>query len=92
MAADLGANPVEAVNSVAGVAVPNLDQEVATSDITIEDEIDRLADKLAAFCFERLEEDLHLGYVKDVVDMNMDQGAFDDELRVRDSNAMISVW
>ncbi len=92
MAADLGANPVEAVNSVAGVAVPNLDQEVATSDITIEDEINRLADKLAAFCFERLEEDLHLGYVKDVVDMNMDQGAFDDELRVRDSNAMISVW
>jgi hypothetical protein len=86
---------VETVNGVAGVAAPRSDQEVATSvaeDLTIEDEIDRLADKLSAFCFGRLEEDLHSGCVKDIVDMNMDQGAFDEELRVRDSNAMLSRW
>ena len=54
-----------------------------TSDIKIKDEIDGLTDKLAAFCFERLEEDLRLGYGGDVINMGIDQSAFDEELRVR---------
>ncbi len=56
----------------------------------IEDEIDRLADKLAVLCFEHLEGDLHAGYGNDVIDMSMDQDVFDEELRVRDSNAIRS--
>jgi len=47
-----------------------------------------LADKLAAFCFECLEEDLHVGYENDVIEMSMDQDLFDEELQVRDSNAI----
>ena len=54
-----------------------------TSDIKIEDEIDGLTNKLAALCFERLEEDLRLGYGGDVMNMGIDQSAFDEELRVR---------
>jgi len=57
-----------------------LDQEVAqsvadltmhTPDITIEDAIDRLADKLAAFCLECLEEDLG-DHGNNVIDVNID--------------------
>ena len=60
------------------------------SDTTIEDKVNGLADKLAALCFEHLEEDLQLGYGNDVIDMNADQDKFDDELWVRDSNAIRS--
>jgi len=54
------------------------------------DTVDELADKLAAFCFEHLEEDLHLGYGNNAIDMNMDQGVFEEELQVRDSNVIRS--
>ena len=77
-------------NSVASLAAPQFNQELALPVITIKEEIDALADKLAAFCFERLEEDLHVGYGNDIIEMSMDQDSFDEELWVRDSNAIQS--
>ncbi len=53
-----------------------------TPDNTIEDEVDRLADQLAAFCFEHLEEDGNSGDGNNVVN-NMDQETFEKELQVR---------
>jgi hypothetical protein len=85
-----------AENSLASLAEPQLDQEqeVAwsvtdltvhhTPDIAIEDVIDRLADDLAAFCFEHLEEDVNLSNKNNVIDVHIDQEAFEEELRVRD--------
>ena len=54
-----------------------------TADNTIENAIDRLADELAAFCFEHLEEGVTSGDGNNVIDMNIDQEAFEEELRVR---------
>ena len=90
------ATELQAENSLASLAEPQSDreQEVArsvtdpavhrTPDIAIEDTIDRLADDLAAFCFERLEEDVNLGNKNDIIDVHIDQEAFEEELRVRD--------
>jgi len=93
------ANTADTADSVVDLAAPHSDQEMALlatdptgmvhcmSDSMIKGEINKLAEKLAAFCFERLEEDLHLGYENNVIDMNMDQGAFDEELQVSGPNA-----
>ena len=81
---------MDTANSIASLAAPQFNQELALPVITIEEEIDALADKLAAFCFEHLEEDLHVGYGNDVIEMSMDQDSFNEELRVRDSNAIRS--
>jgi hypothetical protein len=90
------ATELRAENSLASLAEPQLDQEqeVArlvtdlavhrTPDIAIEDVIDRLADDLAAFCFERLEEDANLSNKNNVINVHIDQEAFEEELRVRD--------
>jgi len=103
LALDLAANTVDTERSIPSLSTdsaPQLDQDVPPSvpdhtmhhpsDTTIEDEINGLADKLAAFCFEHLEEDLQLGYGNNVIDMNADQDKFNDELQVRDSNAIRS--
>jgi hypothetical protein len=52
-----------------------------TPDIAIEDVINRLADDLAAFCFERLEEDVSLCH-RCVQEVMLDQSwyLFDDKL------------
>jgi hypothetical protein len=55
-----------------------------TPDIAIEDMINRLADDLAAFCFEQLEEDVSLGDNNNIIDVHIDQEAFKEELRVCD--------
>ena len=52
-----------------------------TQDIMIKDMIDELADKLAAFCFEHLEEDLS-SRDGDNVTGNINQEAFEEELQV----------
>jgi hypothetical protein len=59
-----------------------------TQDIMIKDMIDELADKLAAFCFEHLEEDLS-SRDGDNVTGNINQEAFEEELQVWDSKAII---
>ena len=94
--ADLTANTADTADSVVDLTAPHSDQEMAPlvadpmvhrmSDSTIKGEIDTLAEKLAAFCFEQLEEDLHLGYENNVIDMNTDQDAFDEELQVSGPN------
>lgn len=81
-----------AENSIASPAALRLDEETTQSvidptencapDTTIEDEIDGLADKLAALCFERFEQGLNLGDGGNIVDMGFDQGAFEEELQV----------
>jgi hypothetical protein len=43
-----------------------------TPDIAIEDKINRLADNLAAFCFDQLKEDVSLGNNNDVIDVHID--------------------
>jgi hypothetical protein len=59
-----------------------------TQDIMIKDMIDELADKLAAFYFEHLEEDMSFGD-GDNVTGNINQKAFEEELWVQDSKAII---
>jgi len=96
-AADLAANTGDTLDSIVDLAAPHSDQEMAPSvtdpmvhrmsDSTIKGEINKLAEKLAVFCFEQLEEDLHLGYDNNVIDMNTDQDAFDEELQVSGLNA-----
>jgi hypothetical protein len=53
-----------------------------TPDIAIEDGVDRLADDLAALCFKHLEEDLNLSNKNNIIDMHIDQEAFEKELQV----------
>jgi hypothetical protein len=55
-----------------------------TPDVTIEDTIDNLANKLAVLCIEQFKEDLNLGGGND----NIDQEAFQEELQVRDSRVI----
>ena len=91
LAEDIIANTVDMADSVASLEVAPSVVDLtmhSTSDVAIEDEINVLADKLAAFCFEHLEEDLQVGYGVDVVDTSMDQDAFDKELQVRDPNTI----
>jgi len=81
-----------AENNIASPAALQLDEETAQSVAdptenrapytTIEDKIDGLANKLAALCFKCFEQGLNLGDGGNIVDMNFDQGAFDEELRV----------
>ena len=54
-----------------------------TSDAALEDAIDSLTDKLAAFCFKHLEEVMNSIDANDVVDENTDQHVFEEELQVR---------
>ena len=94
--ADLTANIADIADSVVDLTAPHLDQEMAPlvadpmvhcmSDSTIKGKIDTLAKKLTAFCFEQLEEDLHLEYKNNIIDMNTDQDAFDKELQVSSPN------
>jgi hypothetical protein len=39
---------------------------------------------LAAFCFERLEEDVSLGDNNNVIDVQIDQEVFEEELQVHE--------
>jgi hypothetical protein len=90
------ATELQAENSLASLAEPQSDQEqeVArsvtdlavhrTPDIVIEDAVNRLANDLAAFCFEHLEEDLNFGNKNDIIDVHIDQEAFEEELWVQD--------
>jgi hypothetical protein len=82
---------IPAPGGIASLAAPQLDQGVAqqivdltmhcTPDIAIEDTINRLADDLVAFCFERLEKDVSSG---NIIDVHTDQEAFENELQVHD--------
>lgn len=55
-----------------------------TPDTTIEETINELADKLAAFCFQHLEEDVCSGDGNNVID----HAAFAEELQVRYSKVI----
>jgi len=81
-----------AAELTASLAESHSDQEAAqpvadhpmqpTLDFALEDVVDRLADKLAAFCFEHLEEVVNSVDVNGV-DENTNQDEFEEELQVR---------
>ena len=84
---------IPATDSLSDLATPQSDEELTrsvadpamhhTSDISIGHAINELADKLAALCFEHLEEDLSSGDGDNVIG-NLDREAFEEEFRVRD--------
>jgi hypothetical protein len=96
LAADLAAIPLDnatgllAEKTIASIASPQSDQWAAQSvedltmhrmpDNTIEDTINRLANDLAAFCFECLEEDVNSGDNIGISGVHKDQEAFEEEL------------
>ena len=82
---------IEVVHSVASprsealaqsVPVPVPDRTVDVQPpVAIDDTIEQLAERLAAFCFERLERTVNS---VDGIDVDEDVGALAEELRVRD--------
>jgi hypothetical protein len=58
----------------------DLTQDQATS---IDDAIDQITAELAAFCFEQLERSVTPHHPHDVLDLNTDVNALEDEFRVR---------
>ena len=70
---------------VGGLVAPQEITQSVTPDATIEDTIDRLAEKLAAFCFEHLEEDVNPGDGNDADEMDIVHEVLEEELRVSNS-------
>lgn len=58
-----------------------------TPDAMIKDVVDKLADKLAVFCFEHFEEDLNSGGGTDM-NTGIGQEVFEEELQVGYSKAI----
>jgi len=73
---------------VGGLASPQEITQIVAPDHTTKDMINRLAEKLVAFCFEYMEEDMNLGDRNDMNGLNIDHEAFEEELRVRDSKVI----
>jgi hypothetical protein len=80
--------PPRAPDVVGNLVAPQEITQSVAPDATIEDTINRLAEKLVAFCFEHLEEDVNSGDGNDINEMDIVHEVLKEELRVRDSKTI----